>query len=271
MSENELLRTDFGATGRDILIATYEREIEGDKLPPSFEGKPLDHLLLNFVRVRQPSAVTTVTEERLEIQPIANEDVNEMRDLPQYADSPEYVFELFTTVARTLARTGLSRAIRLRDVVPHGAAVTTYFAEHLNKKDDVLISSLHDEPTLESLASGQRFALAAKEYVNSPRFYDIKVIGRQTELGEDEREGRIEHKLGYDISPRLPLNGHEPINFLELYYKNMTIELHHIYLQMQNATNAGASPAVIGKYTDKLALITSARDRAKALLDAKDN
>lgn len=271
---NRELQVDFTTAARDVFVAAAERELESKiDLIPAYEDKPLDHLRLyvsrrNDVREGSPQAVY---RELLEVQPLQWTTVETIEADDPYVgnelfrDTPEAVVEHYKTLCQAIGDTLITNQLRFNSLPP--TAIEADWTAELSPhgRPTRHAGSFKERPSKQSLVAATFFVEEAMGYVRSAEFdkpFDVRVAEYYTGLRRDDPVYSLRHGFYFDISPELPLNGHENPAFIRRYYGHMDVRLANAEQRLERLVALQAPQVIIDEAHDRVDLFQKAKSMA---------
>jgi hypothetical protein len=218
-STNAEMLADFRATSQQVFVEAYEREM-GENMQPGLVDKPLTALYLNIARDPQELrlGITSVTSERMTIQPI-NEGIMKRLDAhPHFHKLPQDIKERYEKIGTYLSSVALSKSLDIISVLPMEGIDSTH-STYLSDDSVRTVGVFTEKPDKIAIVAAKYFAIEALRYVHSDAF------DGQGE-SDDEAPTSLKHRFALDMEPDLPLNGYEDREFL-IAYRRAVIYQHN--------------------------------------------
>jgi hypothetical protein len=240
-----------------------------DGLPDAFQDKPLDAMYLDAAKeiILPPGLKDGVTNERLLVTPLVEEDVDAIRDVLGFADTPQATIDNYRGVARQIGSTTLHNGLVIADVLPPEGVVADYTATYPSGRTRH-ISTFKEKPSKASIAAGKYFAEEVIGEINNPAVYDltdiIALMGSAAKNG-----GLFDHLLTFRKVPNLPLNGHESKSFLNAYANTMFEKAMYTSDRLERMRSLGTPEIIIESAQNIYDQAITSYERAQALLDKK--
>ncbi len=213
---NAEILADFRCASRQVFVQAYDRQFSGEKLHPGFEDKPLSSLYLTVGDTGQEPQLgrVSVLAELLSIQSIDKRIGPMIEAHPTLSQLPPDVKDRYRKLGADTTEIALTKGLSIASVLPMEAVNANYYA-HLSDGKEVNIGVFEKRQTKMNLIAAKYFANEALVYVRSDDF--------------DDPDSEFIHDFGLEISVDLPLNGHEPLQFLIEFRRRMVNEYNRWY------------------------------------------
>jgi len=243
---------DFNAASHQVFLNAYERE-QGANIEPSFEGKPLSALNFVIEQIPQCEHPHSITYKTLSVRLIDEDSIDQLDEHPDLKQMPDDAKEYYRKIAKNLGNVALTANLRLSGVVPV-AAIDAAYEAYTDEEQLFTVSTFKKRPTKTEITGGLLFAQEMLDYTKSSEF--------------GERED-IDHFFKFDMTPDLPLNGHESYPFL-LQYRQEMLRLYHVKMHhVDQLQREGADKKVLATLRDLIEKYGAAADRANQALEFK--
>lgn len=218
---NQELQVDFGETSRELFIAAYQQAM-GGPMHPAIYGKPLVHLVFRAERQHRltdpPHAI--FHKESLQTVPLTSDVAQTFEFYEPTRNYPDHVLDYYERVATRIGRTALTPNLDIAAVLPPGSLIATY-KEELTGHANQHTGTLDPRPTKHLLTNAIALAKDTQAQMQS---WSDHMAARQDGLIDSDvpyNRGNIRHSLTFWMTHDLPLNGNEPLAFLEAYHKSV--------------------------------------------------
>jgi hypothetical protein len=281
---NRELQIDFTSAAHGVFVAAAERGLESKiDLYPAFEDKPLDHLYLSIVRNNEvpEGSPQAVHAEQLYITPLHEVTAADLRyDVGEngighlgnelFRDASDEVVEHYRALASIIGETLITNELRFGQIPVNG--IEAEWTAKIGAKGwrTRHAGTFKERPSKQSLVSAKFFAEEAAVYVQSEDFDKSTAIRlADYAYGHTDKNPnyQFKHAFGFEMTTRLPLNGHEPRSFLNAYARNMSSRLEVAMLQLARLEDLGAPSSLKANWKRRVEIYQSALNSATKFLD----
>ena len=245
MSKAQEYMTNFQESAAAVLAAAVTQELSKGN-PEAFKEKPLNclQLVMERANAHDPRGVKT---ERLTIAPIIASP--EIVSLPQHGQLVR------------MGRIAIGDDVSVTQWLTPETVNAQYVAELKGNRTAHFNSGALPPPQ-----TGKRGANFAEECLNFARSDSFL---KSPPRGSEIFPGQIIGKLTFQMLHDLPLNGHEPLEFLQTYARTMANNAQVQQLEWLRLTRAYAPAHLIAASTQNLEAYLDATARAASLMHAK--
>lgn len=269
---NSELLLEFNAASHRAYVRAYDL-MTATGLPDAYQDKPLKFLTVNFNKASLDGALP-VQKEDLDITTLYPGDAEELPYNYAYARFPEEVLQRYVDAAEIADDITLCDDLVLGDVLPVEAIDAEYVLTYRDGRRRH-IESYKDKPAKQSIVSGTYFANEAYDYLGTDealipsRRKITRALIQVALTGYGEQPSVMTHRFELRRTPYLPLNGHEPRGFLEVYAREMFAVAMRRGEEVAHMRERHAPDILVDIRQSDYELYHAAYERAQAILDSK--
>jgi len=224
---NVEMLADFTETARQFFVATFNTAAEAG-LHPGFIDKPLSSIYASDDHVMDAileDVPGSIGLESLEVGLLGKDDVKEpLPGASWFEKPPDDLIQYRADLRRPISETMVTNGLDITDIVVPGTVSANYYAydQELNLKRSTYSSD--DRPSKANIVAGQFLADEALKHIIAQgqvmTFLDEELeyrpLTKMLQASALHDISLLQHDiaLGIAISVDLPLNGHEPPEFL---------------------------------------------------------
>jgi hypothetical protein len=217
---NEEMLADFNAASHQVFIHACQMDLQYP-LPPAYEDKRLTDIRLNVMRAGGRLTTQAVMAETLTVTALTPHVASYLGEHLRYRDYPQDVLDHYTLVATKLTDTHIRPGLDIRKVLPPEGIHAGYEAV-LPDGHSRHISTFKEKPAKQSIAAGTFMAREVLDHLTAGYGVQGSTLELLAAVIQPGSGPVFARRFSLIISPDLPLNGHEPREFLLNFYEEMS-------------------------------------------------